>query len=447
MPLIEAPKALGAFPTDPLKNVWVLPFGLTFDKAVLVPLDLNYDLYIDTAETFSTPNAKKLSKTSGGLHNFSEGNGAGKAFEVQLPGQGQSDVTWYWQLRINDGKFFSPWSNIQNFTVRAKQDLTITQTIFDNLADANAYAKESNSSVVYKLLLQVGREIDRLLWENQQSISDLALNATRDESLVSNFSDYLGLNPVSTETAAQHRWKTYKLWKAFTNIPGTQQGIVESVVSFVAEPPTVNDLTTTEGWILDEHFLFTPGLPLNAPIATLFDRPTIGHSFQLIIFNSWNLTYDSSVVEHFVQRMKPAHSKVVYQYSATKHWALRYNLVSDWGQWANSGAVDTSMASGPRLSAGATSGVLTSPVERIMGAVGFDSPEITTDLSGQTITVEARTSTDGGTFGAWTALLHGTVPSTLLIHDYIQFRISFSRTSAGAPNPIMKQFQFNGIRS
>lgn len=441
---------MAAFPSSTTEGVWTFPFGLVFDKAILEPADLNYQLQIDTAQTFSTSNLIEVTKTSTSLVGFQEGDGVGKAFEVLLPKRTlDQDVTWYWRLRIRHSTYLSDWTDIRSLTVRQKENISQTAAIFSALADKNAYTKEGNSTNVYKMLLQVGRELDSLLWENDQSVFDLFLDGARDSALVNNFSTYLGMPRSGLDVAAHHRWKTRKLWKAFTNVPGTVQGMIDSVTAFVAEPPTILDLTTTLGWILDQNIIKVPTHPEISPIIVIYSRPQRGYSFILNIFNSWNLTYDENVLERFILRQKPSHTQMNLSYSAVRHWSVRYNLQADWALWGTDGNMDMTTNPGTlRLNAGATTSTITSPVVNIPTASGYDSPIITTFPAGQTITVEYRTSQDGVTFTSYVALQHGVNPdSSIAIGPYAQFRITLSRTSAGAPNPVLTFFEFQGTRS
>lgn len=456
MPSVNSPVTLGALPTETNEKVWAFNFGLIFDRAILDPENLNYNLEIDSLPTFASPNFKRYTKTSSNLNHFQEGP-IGKAFEIELPGRAKDvDTTWYWRIRINDGKFFSPYSDTRILIVPKREDISKTQVIFDALADDNAYSKEANSSNVYKLLLQVGRELDLLTLEADRTITDLALDATRDTALIGNFSDYLNLTKVATEPAVSHRWKTNKLWKAFTNLAGTEQGLIDSIIAFTAEPPLIIDLTRTNGWILNQNLIEFPTHPELTPVIIIYSEPNRGHSFILNIYNSWNLSYDNTVLEYFISRQKPAHSEITINYISSRHWSLRYNLQSDWSLWTNSGTIDlTTYPNSIMLSAGATTGTLTSPVEIVTSVSGvdrphcvaFEAPEIFSTLYGQTVTIEARTSSDGSTFGPYTTLEHGVIPgSGLAIHDYAQFRITLSRGNSGQASPVLHSFEYKGLR-
>lgn len=448
MPSVEAPITSAAIPSSTKEKVWIFPFGLQFDRAVLDPSDLNFDLDLDTSASFSTFNAKHLTKTSAVLSAFQNGD-VGKAFEVELPGRSNADVTWYWRVRINNTKFVSARSDIRSFRLRKRRSLTETQAIFDRLADGNAYSKEANSSNTYKLLLQAGRELDALLYEKELTITDLVLDTARDTAMVNNFSELLGLERVATEPAAHHRWKTVQLWNAFTKFPGTERGMIKTVEAFVAETPTFIDLTSTEGWILGQNILSVPSHPEIQPIIVVYSRPQRGHSFVINVWNSWDLTYDADVLERFIKRQKPAHAQMTINYVTNRNWSLRYNRQWDWEQWTNSGNCDvTSYPGTVRLNAGTTNGTLTSPVERIETVNGYDAPYITKTTSGQTVTVEYRTSANNSAFTPWTTLNHGETPdSSVAIQAYIQFRVTLSRTASSAPNPILESFDFRGTRT
>lgn len=449
MPTIQAPTALGAFPSS-TDRVWTLPFGLNWDPAILDPAALNYDLYVDTAQTFSSPNALHLTKTSASLTGFQEGAGIGKAFEVRLPGRSlTADVTWYWKLRINTGTFISDWTPVRSFVVKQRQDVAQTQEMFDNLADENSYDKANNSSNVYKLLLQIGRESDLLRLESAQAVSDLVIDTARDTALYGNFAAYLGLIQNGTETSSNYRWKIRTLWQAFTQKPGTLTGLVNTIEAFTAEPPVVIDITKSRGWILDQYFISAPSNPEIAPTIVIYDRPSMGHTFNLVIWNSWNLSFDTDVLENYIKKQKPAHAKMNLSYTTNRHWSARYNNLADWTAWTRDGNEDLSSYSGSvTIATGQTTTTLTSPILNIPTATAYDSPYITTTPSGQTVTVQYATSSDGVTFSSYVTLNHGVVPdSSISIQPYMKFRVTLTRTSVGAPRPILSLFEFRGIRS
>lgn len=441
---------MGAFPSATLDSVWTLPFGLTFDQAILDPSALNYDLHVDTSTNFASPNAVRVTKTSSGLVNFQEGNGVGKAFEIAMPGRAlRGDVVWYWRVRINSGAFLSPWSDVRAFTVPQRQDLAQAQQAYDRLADGNSYDKEANSANTYKVVLQVGRELDLLLWENQQSTWDLYLDSARDAALVNNFSSYLGLQRSAADVASNHRWRTKRLWKAFTNYPGTLQGLLDSVMAFVAEPPAVADITSTQGWILDQNYIGIPGNNSVSPVIVIYARPQRGNAFSLTIFNSWNLAYDQRVIERFIKRMKPAHAQMTLQYSPVRHWSARFNRQADWALWSADANADlTTYADSVAIVAGQTSTTLVSPVLGVPTASGYNFPLIATTLSGQAVSLFYQTSQDGQSFSAYAQLVNGTVPdSSIPIGPFVRFKAVLSRTSTAAPTPILNSLEFQGTRS
>jgi len=450
MPIVKTPSSLPAVASESTEGVYVLPFGMVFDRAILSPSTLNFEVEIDTAQTFATVNAIKLSNNSSDsrLSGFQNGQ-VGKGFEVLLPKRSSEDVTWYWRVRINSGAFQSGWSQIQNFMVPAIQSISRTNEIFARLADENSYDKDSNSSNVYKKLLQFGRELDLLQLEKERTISDLFIDTARDTALTNNFSRYLELSRVATEQASHHRWKTHRLWKTFINYPGTEQGMLDAVKAFVAEEPTILDLTATEGWILGQNIVKVPSRPDLQPIIILYGRPQKGHSFILNVFNSWNLEYDQTVLENYIAKQKPAHAEITINYPTSRNWSLRYDRQEDWLLWANSGNIDLSVNPGTvRLDGVATSGTLTSPPTKVLGVNGFDTPLFLQWPAGGTVLIEARTSADGASWTPWIELEHGTEPgSNLTIQDWFQFRVVLSRSAGSDPNPVVGSVEYRGTRT
>ena len=464
MPVIATPSAIGAFPSETLNDIWVFPFGLVFDPAILEPSKLNYDLYIDTATTFETVNAIHLTKTSFDprLIDFQDGQ-VGKAFVVRLPGRSSETVTWYWKLRINvrisDGAtssgwtFISDWTDIRSLVQPVRRTIEQTNAIFTRLADENAYAKEARSTNVYKMLEQAGRELDLLLLERDRTVTDLVIDTARDTALINNFSKLIGLSRSAAEASSHHRWKTNKLWKAFIDYPGTEQGMSEVIKAFLAEPPTLLDLTTTNGWILDQYLVGDPEHPEVQPAIVVYDRPSRGHSWLLNVFNSWGLVYDQTVLQNFINKMKPAHSESTIVFETQRHWSLRYNTLADWTKWSlGVGADRTSYPGTLRLDADAIVGSVGSPIIKIADNItGFGTFEFVSENFGVPPSggeVQARTSADKITWSDYVTIVNGVEPfSNLPIDSYIQFIITLRRGSVSDPNPIVNSFTFSGTRT
>ncbi len=454
MPEVNPPTSLNAFPSDTNPGVWGLPFYLNFDQSIISPQNLNYDLYIDTATTFSSPNNIRLTKTSVDkrLIGFQEGNGLGKEFLVRLPDRDMnSSYTWYWQVRINaniNGTIYlSPWSAIQSLIVPQRQDLVQAQAIFANLADANAYSKDTSSTNVYKFLLQAGRELDLLLYENANSINDLSIYLARDTAIVNNFASLLNISQSYYETASNFRQKVQRVWKAFTTYPGSLQAIIDVVTAFTGQAPVIADVTTELGWILDFNILSDPPITVNSPII-LYSRPQKGRTFELIIPNSWNLQYDEGVLTTLLQKIRSAQTDMALNFTPNKNVSVRFNLQSDWQLWTNTGCDIASYPGSVQLASGQSSGTLISPVFNISNLAAFNAPIISSFPSGGTISYYIATSSDGINFNPYYQLYQGVTPDTnLLIEPYFQIKITMSRNNISAPNPSLQSFELPMIGS
>lgn len=442
MPHVTVPITLPAYPSSS-DGVWIFPWGLVFDKAIHDPATLRFQLQIDTFPTFASPNLIDVSSNSANIVSFQNGP-IGKAIEVLLPKRTTPVTTWYWRMRINGygyaGGYVSDWSQTNSLAVPSNQSLTKADDLFALIADSNVYMKTAKSSNVYKLFAMLGREFDDLTQETNNTQSDLSLENSRDTALQNNFGDLVELAKITTEPNVAYRWKVRELFKAFINTPGVVTGILRSVEAFVCEPPTILDSSNTAGWILPVNYIKAPTAPQLQPIIVLYSTIHKGFNWTLQIWNSWNLSYDQTVLESYVNRIKPAHTRTTFSYPTQRHAQIRLNTAADWNACVLSNLGTDS--SGALTITSGTSGTATTPVFLIENASAWDTLELEHITAGQTVVVELRTSPDNSTFSTYETLLLGQSPTTSPLNKYIQLRVSLSTTTA-ANKPIVSALRLN----
>jgi hypothetical protein len=426
--------------------VFAFPFALVFDKAILDPQTLRYELQIDSTPTFGSLNLIDVFSNSKNIINYQNGP-LGKAIEVQLPGrQSNAATTWYWRMRINGygyaGNYTSPWSQTNTLIVPANQTLGQATALFAGIADQYAYSKTANSSNIYKIMDMIARELDLLLLESTYSQRDLTLAQARDAGLSANFGTLTGLTAVATEPAVSYRWKVNQLFNAFLTVPGVLAGITQVVEAFVGEPPLILDATNTVGWILGINKIKAPAYPAVQPTIKLYSRFDKGFNWTLQIFNSWGLSYDSTVLEDYVNQIKPAHTNTVFKYSTTKHAQLRMNTAADWSSWTLTNMV-VNQSGALTLAPGQASGTATSPVFQLpftptaWGVVGMSR---VIQSSNQTIVYQIQSSTtgSGGSFSGYETVSNGGTPASTPLRSFVQQQITMSTTNANI-QPILTE--------
>lgn len=331
MPKIATPTLIPAYSSD-TEDVYIFSIALVFDSCILDPVtDLDYDVQIDVQSNFGSPNLISLRKHSPAyLVNFQEGNTT-KVFEVRLPRRiKDQSFTWYWRARVNNGLYISDWAATQTLTVPAQTAHAIAAEAHNNLADSHFYAKEAESSYIFRLFKSGGDELDQVRLETQRSKEDTFLDSVRDSAIQNNFGElYLHLKAV-TESFGDYRNRIRMLRDSFLLYPATQQGIENMVESFVVQSPLITDNSDIEGWILGQNYLFDAAHPELQPYAILYSRVSRGFGFTIRIFNSWGITYDSTVLETLVKRIMPRHAKAVFQYPTQKPSAYCVNIAADW---------------------------------------------------------------------------------------------------------------------
>lgn len=446
MPKVNAPESTPAYPSSQ-EGVWNFPWGTIFDKAILDPTILRFELQIDELQTFSSPALIDVFSNSANIVAYANGP-LGKAISVMMPKrQAGLDQTWYWRLRINGsggyaGDYISDWSQVQTLDIPSDVSLIKAQALFADIADAFSYSKAANSSNLYKIMGMIGRELDQLNLENEYSVRDLSIDDARDTGIANNFANLIQLQQVASEPNASYRWKTRELFRTFLNHPGVIIGIDEVVEAFVGEPPDILEVSSQLGWVLPFYFIKAPGHPEIKPIIVLYSLNNKGFNWTLTIWNSWNLTFDNKVLEDYVNRIKPAHTKVTFVYPTQRHFQFRFNQAVDWNAFTLVN-LQTNQSGGLTLIPGQTSGTATSPVFHVANSSAWDIPELDQDLVGQTITVQMRTSPNGvGGFTAYFPLSLGIIPANPPIQDYIQFQITITTTNVNN-RPVLNAMRFN----
>lgn len=451
MPKISSPIALSAFPST-TDGVWSFPCALVFDKAVHDVTTLRLEYLIDTFPTFTSPNAKDLFSDGAGIVAFNNGP-LGKSIDVKLPNRSMNgDQTWYWKVRVNGygyaGSYISDWTNVNSFVVPVNPTRDIATSLWNDVADNFAYSKEANSSNFYKILNMIARELDAALLENKYTQRDLSLEMSRDTGLQNNFGTMTALQTVSTEPSVSYRWKVRELFKAFIQFPGTITGIKRVVKAFVGEDPLVLDETNVQGWILPINMIFDPNHPtvLNPPPIILYSTLDKGFFWKLYIWNSWNLTFDTSVLENYVNLIKPAHTKTTFIYQTQRHAQIRFNTAADWNSCVLTNLV-------PNASGGLTlvdpqlTGTAVTPIIHIKNMSSWDTLDVLKDQVGQSIVFQLRTSPDGvGSFTPYETLTVGQAPINTIIQDYIQLQVTITTTNS-AIKPVVNYMALNTLHT
>jgi hypothetical protein len=164
------------------------------------------------------------------------------------------------------------------------------------------------------------------------------------------------------------------------------------------------------------------------------------------VWNSWGLTYDSKTLEDYVNRIKPAHTKTIFTYFTQKHAQFRWNTTDDWNACTLTDLIVND--SGGLTLDGNTSGTAETPVLHVANMSAWDTFELDQSLSGNTLTVEMRSSATGvaGTFSAYETLSAGLIPTATPIRDYVQFKVSISTVSLSA-KPILNAFYLNCLHT
>jgi len=433
MPKISAPVVLSAFPSS-TDGIWSFPFALTFDKAIHDPTTLRYEVHVDTFPSLGSPNLRIAYSNGANIVSFQNG-ALGKSFELSLPKrQISGDITWYWKLRINGGGYgggyVSDWSDVHTFVVPKDSTRDIATSLWDNIADDVAYSKVANSSNLYRIMDMIARELDQALLENTYTQKDLSLEMGRDTSVENNFGKLVGLGTVATEPTVSYRWKVRELFKSFINSPGVVTGIRRVIRTFVGEDPHIFDATNTDGWILGINHIYDPLHSTEPDPIILYSRLDKGFHWYVRIWNSWGLTYDSTVLENYVNLIKPAHTLTTFTYPTQKHAQIRFNIADDWNACSLTDLVTDSSGS-LTLDGAAVSGTAETPVIHIANVNAWDVLSLDQVLGGQTILVQLRSSANGVSFSIYEDLVLGQAPISTPLQDYVQLKITISTTVPG----------------
>lgn len=234
------PVDLRYYRTD-IDGVYVFHWG--FDEAYISPSlsSLDFDLQIDTINTFDSSNLQTFTSTT--AISYQNGN-VRKGFAINVASRLDfSEQTWYARVRTRSGVLTSEWSDTLTWTILQKWEQGKSERIIENLPDFHVYNKQdllrpttSRNTNLYVVAQTYGQEFDKVELENALISTDNYISSCRDESLYNNFGVSFKYQKPTNQQFVEYRMCLLNLLLA--SMDGSTANAVKKVVkSFTGVDP------------------------------------------------------------------------------------------------------------------------------------------------------------------------------------------------------------------
>jgi len=312
--------------------------GLSF-----VPLDqYDFELCIDTSSSFDSPNLRCFTDRDAitgfgiggfgedgfgiggfaggyrGLINFSKGQLV-RSYEVLFPIRAEGEeITYYWRVRVLSTNLESEYSDTYTFNRDLSNKNQIHGRMFENYPDENVYEKDSESTLIYTIAKEHGRQVEEMDFESKRTKRDIYLKDVRDEKLYDNHAVLYNFKNTG-QTLQEYREQFIKVKEAF-KYSGTAGAIERLIRIFYCTDPLIQEVKDLTGWrIFDPsdpelnrpHYYIKDSVNLVSPVIVIYSKAEKAHAFYLTILNSFNLTVDQSYVRDLLLQLIPADAKAL----------------------------------------------------------------------------------------------------------------------------------------
>jgi len=239
-------------------GIYVFWWG--FNPAFITPsLALaNFDLELDTVNTFTSPNL--VTFTSGSLVNppitFQNGN-VRKGFAVPVAARiDKIEQIWYARVRTHTPSFVSDWSAVLTWVIPQKVEQQYAENLMISLPDFHVYGKgdllkpvNQRNSNLYLIEDMYGNQFDKVFYENFLTQTDNYVDMCRDEFLQENFGVLFNFPKPNTLQFVDYRWILMNLFLA-SLVGSTNEAIILTVQSFTGVPPAITNIRDEEDFFL-----------------------------------------------------------------------------------------------------------------------------------------------------------------------------------------------------
>lgn len=241
-------------------GIYVFWWG--FNPAFITPslASANFDLELDTSNTFTSPNL--VSFTSGSLVDppitFQNGN-VRKGFAVPVATRVDGIVqTWYARVRTHTFSYISDWSSTLTWTIPQKTQQQYAESLMTSLPDAHVYGKgdllkpvNQRNSNLYLVDNMYGNQLDQVYYANYLTQTDNYITLCVDENLYQNFGVLFNYAKPNSMQYVDYRWILMNLIQA-SLVGSTNEAIILTVQSFTGVPPIITNIRDE-----DDFFLIT----------------------------------------------------------------------------------------------------------------------------------------------------------------------------------------------
>jgi hypothetical protein len=240
-------------------GVYVFWFG--FLPSFITPslASANFDLELDTVNTFNSPNLVTFS--SGSLVNppitFQNGNVV-KGFAVPVAARQEGIVqTWYARVRTHTPSYISDWSSTLTWTIPQKVQQKYAEALMNSLPDYHVYGKgdllkplNQRNTNLWLVEDMYGNQLDQVYYANFLTQTDNYITLCVDENLYQNFGVLFNFPKPNTMQFVDYRWILMNLIAA-SLVGSTNEAIILTIQSFTGVPPEITPIRDENDFFLN----------------------------------------------------------------------------------------------------------------------------------------------------------------------------------------------------
>lgn len=303
----------------------------------------DFEVQTDSVSTFDSANLK--SYTSNNVLAYQNGSFF-KAF-VFTQQSSLDDYSLYFRVRVQ-GFYASVWSASLQFDMDKVTWHSDSELLKELVPDKNIYNKDGllNS---YKVIEAYCREVQNLKQESNVVNDAASFAKLQDSDLEDVLGAYLEYTRNTSKAIIEYRRELLELWDSYL-LSGTVSGVKSFVGSVMGYEPDVAIFTDFHGWLVfdeqdlpwsfvtdawlydDSHFfIYDPTWTSLSPTLRPNSSGDKGFSWILKIYNPFNLATRHTYIEEVVNKLKPANTKVYFEYYYLNIYPRYWGDTKYWG--------------------------------------------------------------------------------------------------------------------
>jgi len=343
---------INSYPSED-QNIYVFQWTVPFVPECPDPKLLEFELQLDTVNTFDSSGLIVVTNIGDPQLYYMQQGDVTMAYEIELPERLENEEKiWYWKVRIKpDG----PWTTIQEMLRPMKFKNLFAEDRLTELPSSDVYNKEilkidfidrlKEENLVYwtnvfRILNVFGEDYDKRQLELVLQMNDNCLLQCRDSSLYNNFGSILNFEKPAGMQNAEYKAILMKAFEA-AMIGSTYAAIKKIVKIFTAVDPDfflirddpefvigdssiiIDNITPPPAKMLDDtnplypyiNNIYDSGYPMMIQNrAVIWSKHEYAFGVIIGIYNPYNLTLNTTVIEYFIRIFMPSHVRYYIEY-------------------------------------------------------------------------------------------------------------------------------------